>query len=103
MLCRSELPEPSDSGEPAAALASEEEWFGTPDPSKYAPGTNVLTPQQLEEERSKGNIMTRRDMRLMLEQAEDWELEVRQLQLQRMPQEGCMTCKHVIACTHCWW
>lgn len=85
--CRSELPEPSEAGEPAAQLPSDEEWFGTPDPAKFVPGTNLLTPQQLEKERAKGNIMTRRDMRLMLEQAEDWELEVRQLlQMQGMHQ-----------------
>lgn len=32
-------------------------WVGTPDPAKYRPDTQFLTPKQVEEEVKKGNVM----------------------------------------------
>lgn len=46
-------------------------WVGTPDPAKFAAGTNALTPSEVEEEVGKGNIV-------MLD---DWVKEISNLDL----------------------
>ena len=46
-------------------------WVGTPDPGKFAAGTNALTPSEVEEEVGKGNIV-------MLD---DWVKEISNLDL----------------------
>jgi hypothetical protein len=59
-------------------LPSDEAWFGEPDPSVYAPGTNDLTKEQLAQEVAKGNVATLRQLREHLEGASPEELQVRQ-------------------------
>ncbi|KAG2426477.1 hypothetical protein HXX76_011707 [Chlamydomonas incerta] len=46
-----------------AALADDSGWVGTPDPSKYAPGTTDLSPKELQEEVAKGNVMMWKDFK----------------------------------------
>jgi hypothetical protein len=59
-------------------LPSDEAWFGEPDPSIYAAGTNDLTKEQLAEEVTKGNVCTLRQLKQHLATASDKELEVRE-------------------------
>ena len=46
-------------------------WVGTPDPSKFSPGTNSLTLDEAKEEASKGNIVL----------LDDWVKSISELQL----------------------
>lgn len=57
-------------------LPSDEAWFGEPDPSIYAPGTNDLSKEQLAEELAKGNVCTLRQLKQHLLTASESELEV---------------------------
>ncbi|KAI8474909.1 MAG: hypothetical protein J3K34DRAFT_98181 [Monoraphidium minutum] len=68
-----QVPLPSDLEDDAP---SDELWWGTPDPSVYAPGTIHLDKRQIAEEEAKGNITTMARFRERLADAQDWELEV---------------------------
>lgn len=57
-------------------LPSDEAWFGEPDPTKYAAGTNDLTKEQLAEEVAKGNVCTLRQLKEHLLTATEEELAV---------------------------
>lgn len=57
-------------------LPSDEAWFGEPDPSIYALGTNDLSKEQLAEEVAKGNVCTLRQLKQHLLTASESELEV---------------------------
>jgi len=48
-------------------------WYGTPDPKKYAAGTNVLSPEQIKEEVAKGNIVMLDDWMGTLQKLEPWQ------------------------------
>mgnify|MGYP001807364607 CR=1 FL=1 len=58
-------------------LPSDEAWFGEPDTSIYAAGTNDLTKEQLDQEVAKGNVCTLRQLKQHLLTASDEDLEVR--------------------------
>jgi hypothetical protein len=58
-------------------LPSDEAWFGEPDTSIYAVGTNDLTKEQLDQEVAKGNVCTLRQLKQHLLTASDEDLEVR--------------------------
>ncbi|EFJ45938.1 hypothetical protein VOLCADRAFT_105735 [Volvox carteri f. nagariensis] len=51
--------------EPAIRSAIEDDsgWVGTPDPTKFAPGTSELSPRELKEEIDKGNVMLWKDFK----------------------------------------
>jgi hypothetical protein len=57
-------------------LPSDEAWFGEPDPSIYAAGTNDLTKEQLAQEVAKGNVCTLRQLKSHLLTATEDELAV---------------------------
>jgi hypothetical protein len=65
-------------------LPSDEAWFGEPDPSIYAPGTNDLSKEQLAQEVAKGNVCTLRQLKQHLLTASESELEVSE----RVVEEG---------------
>jgi hypothetical protein len=71
-------------------LPSDEAWFGEPDTSIYAAGTNDLTKEQLEQEVAKGNVCTLRQLKQHLLTASDEDLEVRGRREtgNRAPQKG---------------
>lgn len=69
-------------------LPSDEAWFGEPDPSIYATGTNDLTKEQLADEVAKGNVCTLRQLKQHLASASDQELEVREGVRQEQQQHG---------------
>jgi hypothetical protein len=48
-------------------------WLGTPDPRKYAAGTNHLSPQELEQETKAGNIVAFSDLNESIKQLQPWE------------------------------
>lgn len=48
-------------------------WIGQPDPTKFAPGTNVLSANDLAIEVSKGNILLINDWVGQIQSLEDWE------------------------------
>ena len=73
MLCRAAMREAANPIYAPPALGPNDKvsgWVGTPDPSKFATGTNSLTPEEVREEVAKGNIV-------MLD---DWAARVRELQ-----------------------
>ncbi|KAG2452396.1 hypothetical protein HYH02_002639 [Chlamydomonas schloesseri] len=59
----SSLPPRPDAAAVKAALEDDGGWVGTPDPSKYAPGTEQLSPKELAEEVAKGNVMMWKDFK----------------------------------------
>jgi hypothetical protein len=74
-------------------LPSDEAWFGEPDPSIYAAGTNDLTKEQLAEEVAKGNVCTLRQLKQHLATASDKELEVREGEARQAQQQHGKWCK----------
>lgn len=73
-------------------LPSDEAWFGEPDPSIYAAGTNDLTKEQLAEELAKGNVCTLRQLKQHLLTASESELEVRDFGQQQQQSELAVVC-----------
>ncbi|GIL52235.1 hypothetical protein Vafri_8159 [Volvox africanus] len=63
--------------DPAVRAAIEDDggWVGTPDPSKYAPGTSDLSPRELKEEIEKGNVMMWKDFKKAVSELNDDERE----------------------------
>ncbi len=68
----------TDLGEPYAPERKVSGWVGTPDPTKYAPGTNYLSPEELEQEIAAGNVVAADDWREALKQLEPWQLQLLQ-------------------------
>lgn len=48
-------------------------WIGTPDPAKFAQGTNYLSPQDLAIEVKKGNVIVLEDAVKILSELDEWE------------------------------
>ncbi|KXZ43889.1 hypothetical protein GPECTOR_78g77 [Gonium pectorale] len=71
-----------------AAIEDDHGWVGTPDPTKYAPGTSRLSPKELQEEVDKGNVMMWKDFKKQVSelQGEDREALMALVQ-QRVMQE----------------
>ncbi|GFR51690.1 hypothetical protein Agub_g14133, partial [Astrephomene gubernaculifera] len=58
-----------------AALSDDGGWVGTPDPTKFAPGTSHLGPRELQEELDKGNVMLWKDFKRRVSELQGSEAE----------------------------
>ena len=68
-----EASNPSFNPQPLPPNGKVSGWIGTPDPEKFAPGTNALSPTDLASEVKKGNVILLEDAVKTLSELEEWE------------------------------
>lgn len=83
-------------------LPSDEAWFGEPDPSIYAAGTNDLTKEQLAQEVAKGNVCTLRQLKSHLLTATEDELAVSSADLASRPWIFARGCRGTASSVGTW-